>query len=412
MATKSRMQVDHFPVLLPRQHTNYDCLPKGRRENLEAILDLLKSTSKLENGTIKKIHEETKIPLGTIKTWRRKLLANPNATVIIHGARGISRILDKEIEDQIYKKIMSDYILQKRYCSLLAIQTISKQIIGDTIPNFKGSRTWAQGFLKRHGLSIRSPHVKRRSEYNDDIISKFVAEFDVALMQLPPKLILNMDESAWRIVNGRLRTVARKGDDDVTVLLKADPKETLTIIATINAEGEKFPIILIANGKTERCEEKFRNDKRLRKYISQGDLVIMHSKSGWATAELMKQYLKWLTGKIEKRNAYLLWDLHSSHRDEDVKKYSTKKNIQLSYIPAGQTGEWQPLDRKIFGNLKKQCHYEFEKLLINHSIDNYDIVDAIVILMEIWKKIPEETVKKSWNHLIGQNQDEFPEISE
>ena len=112
---------------------------------------------------------------------------------------------------------------------------------------------------------------------------------------------------------------------------------------------------MIATGKTERCEEKYRNDKRLRKYLSKDSLLIMHSESGWATSELMRQYLKWLSRKIEKRNAYLLWELHSSHRDDEVKNYSTKKNIQLSYIPAGQTGEWQPLDRNIFGNLKKNA---------------------------------------------------------
>ena len=95
--------------------------------------------------------------------------------------------------------------------------------------------SWVFETILFHEHSMRMPHVKRRSLFNDEIIAKFIAEFEIALIQLQKRLIFNMDESAWRIVNGRLRTVARKGDDDVAVLLKTDPKETLTIIATINA---------------------------------------------------------------------------------------------------------------------------------------------------------------------------------
>ena len=113
-------------------------------------MNLLRSSSIFADGTIKKIHEETKIPIGTIKTWRRKLLAKPDSTVIVHGAKGISRILNKELEDEIFNKVMSDYVLKKRYCSLRAVQAISKDIIGDRVPDFKASRTWALGFLKQY----------------------------------------------------------------------------------------------------------------------------------------------------------------------------------------------------------------------------------------------------------------------
>ena len=148
-----------------------------------------------------------------------------------------------------------------------------------------------------------------------------------------------MDESCWRIVNGKLITISRKGADEVIVSTRTDLKTTLTVIATINAKGEKLPIWIIAHGKTSRCEEKYLNDFGLRKYLKNKMLIISHSENGWATAQLMHEYLKWLSRKNQKKMSYLIWDLHSSHRDESVKDYAHKKNIGLSYIPAGQTGE-------------------------------------------------------------------------
>ena len=148
-----------------------------------------------------------------------------------------------------------------------------------------------------------------------------------------------MDESCWRIVNGKLITISRKGADEVIVSTRTDLKTTLTVIATINAKGEKLPIWIIAHGKTSRCEEKYLNDFGLRKYLKNKMLIISHSENGWATAQLMHEYLKWLSRKNQKKMSYLIWDLHSSHRDESVKDYAHKKNIGLSYIPAGHTGE-------------------------------------------------------------------------
>lgn len=405
---RHQMEREAFQPLRPRQHTNYEKIKD--KKGMESVLAVLRSPQRLEQGTIKRIHNETKIPLDTLKTWRKKLILDPNATLFVHGAPGVAHVLDEDLERQIYEKIQNEYIFKKRYCPIIALQRIAKSVVGDLVPNFKANRTWAQYFMKRWGLSLRTPHVKRRTSPNDEIIAKFISDFEVALMQFPKNLIFNMDESSWRLVNGKLRTVSRRGSDEVVILSNSDLKETLTVIATINAIGEKLPIIIIAKGKTKKSEEKYRTDIRLRKYISNGELFIMHSPSGWATADLMREYLKFISRKIGKRNAYLLWDLHASHRDESVREYSAKRNIQLSYIPAGQTGEWQPLDRRIFGNLKNICHAEFQRLALIKTMEELDIVDAIVILLDAWHQISNQTIQHSWNHLIDESiGNQFPE---
>ena len=78
-----------------------------------------------------------------------------------------------------------------------------------------------KGFLSRHGLSFRSPHLRRRAEPNDSLVASLIAEFDVALTQSPKELIYKIDETFSRTVSGELRILTRKGADNVSVTLKS-----------------------------------------------------------------------------------------------------------------------------------------------------------------------------------------------
>lgn len=388
----------------PAQHTNYQRVQNQR--GLEVVWERLSLPGKLPRGTLQEIHAQTRIPINTLKTWRKKLLRDARYRPV-HGQPGHSNVLSDDIESEIWERVKTDYIDLHKYCPRCVLKEVARQIVGDRVPNFKAGHSWCNGFMSRWGLSLRKPHVRRRTAPADGIVASFIAEFDVALMQLPKRLIFNMDESAWRIMNGQIRTITRKGSDEVFVETPHSMKQTITVIATIDAEGGKLPLWIIAEGKTSKCEARYRDDERLRKYIKGGDLLIGHSKSGWATAPLMRCYLKWLNRYTHYRHKYLVWDLHSSHRDEDVKQYACQKNTTLSFVPAGQTGLWQPLDRRIFGAIKSACHSEFQKMMLDSSLDGVDLIDALVILLQKWKQLKPRTVKAAWSHLI--ERDEEPE---
>ena len=132
--------------------------------------------------------------------------------------------------------------------------------------------------------------------------------------------------------------------------------------------------------------------------------MICHSPNGWSTANLMKSYVKWLSERNQGRKCHLIWDLHSSHRDAEVKAYSVEKGINLQYVPAGQTGFWQPLDKGLFGAVKARAKSEFDKLVLQSgagSEADIDIFDALHILHRIWKEIPSSDVSSCWSVLIG-----------
>ena len=104
---------------------------------------------------------------------------------------------------------------------------------------------------------MRKPHVKRRTKVNDSRVTEYLNELQLVKMQMPPRLVINVDETCWRLANGSLRTLAPLGADDVRVLSKCDPKSDVTVIA--DAEQMKRVINNIVSNSVKYMDkpEKF-----------------------------------------------------------------------------------------------------------------------------------------------------------
>ena len=149
-----------------------------------------------------------------------------------------------------------------------------------------------------------------------------------------------------------------------------------------------------------RSEKKYSEDPILRHYIRSDKLVVEYTASGWTTAGLMKKYVSWLRDQVGGRICYLLWDLHRSQRDAAVKQKAHDEQVNLSYIPARQTGEWQPLGRRIFGQLKAVSRRQLDEICVDVDLGTLDIADALVVLMESWDAIRQNDIRNVWVHLF------------
>lgn len=381
-----------YPILVKKNHHVYDKI--FDQPEAKELMKELSNRDRLQPGRLIKIADQTKIEYKTLETWRRKLKADPNY-LPKHGNKGRSKKISKEQEDIIFNKLQEKYLNQNLYCPPRIIKAIAK----NEYNNYSFGDTWLEGFMNRYHLARRVPHLKRRSNPNDDHVASFLANLELVNMQFPADLILNVDETCWRITNGRLHTVAIRGADQVDVRMKEDPKKCLTVIACCTKAGERLPLWLIAKGKTQLCEKKFRNDQRLRHYIQAGKLIVDHSSNGWSNDEIMIRYLKWLKEFKKGYILHVLWDLYASHKSEIVKSTAKDLEIGLSFIPAGQTDEWQPLDRRIFGILKSQACSQFDNQMISKNLDTFDLIDAIVILINCWSQITQSEVINSWRNL-------------
>ena len=375
------------------------------RENIAKALSV---PGRLPRGKLQEIHDQSKVPIPTLKRWRTKLLngISPFRRKPKYFARGLPKSVEHDIYAQVMERIRKGVYTPREWLKKTALQ------VGVPVrPDFKAGRKWMKGFLYRYGLSLRAPHLRRRTRPCDDVVANFIAEFEIARLQLPDKLIVNMDETAWRLFNGSLKTIDRRGSDEVVSATKLDARTCITVISAITMSGKKLPVWAIAKGVTVKCEERFRNNERLRSYIASGDLVITHSVNGWTTHDVAKCYLQWLSKYFHRSYIYLIWDLHASHRSSGIKKIAADERIVLSYVPAGQTGTWQPLDLKVFGALKQMARTSLDLECAERDLDTMEMSDALAILLSCWRDIAKPVLKSAWAPLIGDNPGENREAS-
>ena len=111
----------------------------------------------------------------------------------------------------------------------------------------------------------------------------------------------------------------------------------LFIIKESNPE-KRYPLILVAKGKTVQCELK---------YGKQPSAISIHHESGWSHGNVMKQYLDILASWCKPPLALVL-DVYSTHREKSVREDAESLGIKLIFIPASGTGEFQPkFDQKM-----------------------------------------------------------------
>lgn len=375
-----------------RRRLNYRRL---NQETLDALRAALSVPGRMPPGQLQEIHNQTRIPASNLWRWRRALLNGQDPFAPPRRRSHFS--LPREIEDQIYDQVLP-WVDGQRFCPPAVLRIMALSLARPTHPDFRAGHGWIQGFLRRYGLSFRTSHPRRRTPANDQVIASFLQEFEIAKLQLSPNLIFNMDETAWRLFHGALRTLARRGAEEVSTRSRLDDKDNLTVICTVSLAGEKLPPWVIVKGKTDRCEQRYRNDQRLRSALA-GKLWLTHSPNGWATRQVMCEYLAWLSERVDHDWTYLVWDLHASHRDDSVKTIARENHVNLAYIPAGQTSMWQPLDVKVFGALKAHARGLLNQRCAQRSLTSIDMIDALLILIQAWDDLDRETVRSSWANI-------------
>jgi hypothetical protein len=388
---------------------------------MQPIVECL-SQEEIPVGCLRQLHEATTIPIGTFKSWRCGLRSDPPRIPYEQPSNISKRALTPAQEEALAHRIRADFIDQKKFCPLQMVQRMAMQIhresyeiggadrlgiqqrsrdLNDIIvqrndeefvlfgakkrPPFKASRRWRGTFMKRNGLSKRKPHTKRRPSLNPDDIQRHREQMRNVLSQFPPDRVINMDETSWKLLNHGFVTVANTGSETVECLFAGDPTMCLTAIAAIDAVGGKLPIWILARGTTPRCERRYRTDEALSRAIAQGHLVVSHQQNGWTDAQVAGDYLRWLRTRFASGEIVLVWDVFISHRCQETKELAAQLGIRLEFIPPGATADCQPLDRRLFGNLKSRARARFDEIwAVDHEPS---MEESIAMLLDAWKSI-------------------------
>jgi hypothetical protein len=308
-------------------------------------------------------------------------------------------------EAELARQIRDDY-LSKGYVftnadfRVIAIDSyyrwnpIDSEAEEPTFRQFMASNGFVNQFKKRHHFSSRRSHFKRRSPPNPELAKQFLDEIVALVHSKDPDLILNCDESSWKLYPHGILTWAETGSQNMAIPVCGHEKDVMTVMATVTLGRRKFPLYIRAKGSTTRCE------------VSQlgelGEHVSDHSPTGWITEETMFRYLAWLREEVNRIRGReeiheLIMDVYPVHATESVRVQAKVLGFNVHFVPAGLTDQYQPLDRSVFGCVKSTARAEYLKLMRGDPARKITRADAIAILRTAWERLSGPALEAAWS---------------
>lgn len=283
------------------------------------------------------------------------------------------QILQNEIEeyDQNIGKEFSKEIIR--------IYNLPEPIFGDV---------WIRNFLKRNHLSWRSAHFARRGRIDLTYASIYINIIAHAVNKYGWSYVFNMDETAIHIQNSSKKTIAPKGSEEVIVDCQRNDKECFTVLGTITKE-RTLPLIFLSKGSDEkRAREKYNVKKNVEVWCTNTD-------NCWTNEEIMIRYLKHVHSKFAKNNpCALILDVYPSHRTKNVLQMAGDLNIDLIFVPANGTGQFQPLDRVIYGIIKSKLRSFANKEPIVSGPGRWSFISKL--MEKAWSQIENKHLESAW----------------
>ena len=392
----------------------YATKEKLNPQRVNELIKYLKEHEELKN--VSQLSKQTRISENTLRKWHQKIKYDENWSPLLANKAPTRKAMDDLLEDSImyyiYTRFLSKgYQFNDRMARTIALLFWEKHKTHRIMMNFKASYNWLQKFKKKYDLVNRRAHYHRRAFVTDDI-AKYCHEFYEKVTNIYEEhkknntlyLLINVDETSWKVTNFGDLTWASKGTEHVEFSNTFNDKNSFTVIGAISADEElyKLPLCIVQKGKTNRSLKVFEQCKQ----YFQLDV----SENGWSTTSSFANYLLWLRAELDERYKNIIGytnntkidivlDLYASHRNNDIKKLAELLNFNLLFIPPGFTDSFQPLDRYVFGCLKNMARTEFYSQYVRDPEGVFDVERACKILIDCWERV-------SHTHTLG-----FPHTS-
>jgi hypothetical protein len=348
--------------------------------------------------------------LYTLRFWYDRLDENPDWRPTREACGSANKILSTEVEELIWIQINKRFVSKRllftdKQCSAIALEVV-KRLPPQKKPDtpFCASYEWVRRFRERHMISLRTPHLKRRPHGNLKSITSYIHRLNEALHSgMNKSHIVNADETNWPVIFANRKSwspvVKEKAEKtDFLAFVDADVKMSFTVMAGITANGDALPLFMLAKGKTDLCEQQLQ---------ALAENEIFHSPSGWVTVQVMEEYFKFLRQTMEQQlnlgkrdKVLLIIDLYASHRQPELIRKAAEQHTELLFIPAGMTAELQPLDAKIFGQLKSVGAAHWTDQYIFDPTQKFSKKTASINLQKSWNEVTRSNVRGAWRTVL------------
>ncbi len=222
------------------------------------------------------------------------------------------------------------------------------------------TQSWWKSFRSRHKeLSLRNPETLTHSRVmgaSEEMIEHYFELLETTLQEAEicdrPCQIFNLDESGFPLNPKPPKIIAKRGDKHPSCIT-SNERTQITVLSCCSAGGYSIPPLVIFDRKSLKPE------------LTLGEVpgtMYGLSDSGWIDAEIFES---WFTNHFlayvpPVRPILLLMDGHSSHFSPVFVNKAAEEQIIVFCLPPNSTHRTQPLDKGVFGPLKKiwrqECH--------------------------------------------------------
>ncbi|XP_014785863.1 uncharacterized protein LOC106880453 isoform X2 [Octopus bimaculoides] len=298
------------------------------------------------------------IPLKSLSCYCTKAAEANNNDHSLSGYKKPRQVLTDEFKNQLGAYVLAAaeiyYGLARKDVWKLVFQMAKAH--GCNIPpawheTEMAGEDWFSGYLQRHkNLSIRSPQatsLAQATSFNRANVAMFFNQLAEVMLwyKFDPFNIDNMDETGRTYVQRPDRIIARKGTKQVGKMTSVERGTLVTLAFCVNAAGKSIPPFFVFPRKNFRPH--FLNNGPSG---SDGGA----NPSGWMCEEQFVKFLQHFVRNVKySKLCLLLLDNHDSHFSIEGLTYASDNDITMLSFPPHCTHKLQPLDKAVYGPLKK-----------------------------------------------------------
>lgn len=241
-------------------------------------------------------------------------------------------------------------------------------------------KDWFSSFMERNpSLSVRRPQatsLSRSTSFNPTNVAQFFTNLSSIMGRygFQPEAIWNMDETSTVTVQTPDKIIAAKGKKQVGAMTSAERGTLVTLAMAVNALGNSVPPHFI-----------FPRKKYFDHFVRDGPRGCMGTAngSGWMQEGDFVAFLHHFakhSNASKQSPQLLLLDNHSSHLSLQGIEFCRANGIVLLSFPPHCSHKLQPLDRSVYGPLKRYINSAMDCWLKMHpgkTVTIYDLPSIV-----------------------------------